>query len=221
MDSNDDAMSHSRALFLENSSSLPIEPSTPSPANGTNTTNNSWLGLDSTQILIIFLIIVFAVLILFLFVYYYIIKSMRPKSAGKNVPKSASGSSNDDKGRNIFAQPERQMAVDQSGRHPPPRTSEPDQSSGQATAPTVVVPSQGNQTQPPSATVAKPSGSEAPPQAANPQLSKKSSSSGRARERGKPAPSVSSEPAREEGHHDHHTVVGALAGLRDTLRETR
>lgn len=83
------------------------------------TNEMSWLGMDSTQVLIIFLVVVFLVLIVFLLLYYYLIKGMKskgPPSQSHVGHKSASGSMDGEKQRNIFANPERQLAVDQSTR---------------------------------------------------------------------------------------------------------
>lgn len=92
---------------------------TQSSTNGTgNSQSPGWLGLDSTQILIIFLIVVFGVLIIFLLIYYYVIKGMR-HNAQERLARSASGSIGEEKARNIFANPERQLAVDQSTRANP------------------------------------------------------------------------------------------------------
>lgn len=76
----------------------------------------TFLGLDTTYVLIVFLIVVFTVLILFLLLYHFVIKRMRQKSISKIAQKSASGSIADERARNIFAHPERQLAVDQSTR---------------------------------------------------------------------------------------------------------
>lgn len=95
------------------------DPSTATPPLDPGTSNNGtggWLGLDSTQILVIFLIIVAAVLVIFLLIYYYVIKGMRQRNVNKLVQKSASGSIGEEKARNIFANPERHLAVDQSTR---------------------------------------------------------------------------------------------------------
>lgn len=85
--------------------------------------STKWLGLDSTQILIIFLVIVFVVLVLFLLIYYFVIKGMKQRasvSQGRLAQKSTSGSTDGEKQRNIFAHPERQLAVDQSTRRTSP-----------------------------------------------------------------------------------------------------
>lgn len=93
--------------------------------NGTNHTSSAnngtggWLGLDSTQVLIIFLIIVAFVLVIFLLIYYYVIKGMRKRSVNRLLQKSASGSIGEERARNIFANPERQLAVDQSTKMNP------------------------------------------------------------------------------------------------------
>lgn len=75
-----------------------------------------WLGMDSTQVLIVFLIAVFLILVVFLLLYYYVIKGMKQRVTPTQNQKSTSGSMDGEKQRNIFAHPERQLAVDQSTR---------------------------------------------------------------------------------------------------------
>jgi len=87
-------------------------------------TNKSPDPSTSVQVLIIFLVAVFAILILFLFVYFYLVKGSRSELplhiAERTIHKSISGSvTDDDRSRNIFSHPEKQMAVDQSTRNSP------------------------------------------------------------------------------------------------------
>lgn len=75
---------------------------------------------SSVQVLVIFLVAVFGILVLFLFVYFYLVKGSRTESGQERaLQKSTSGSITDDGARNIFAHPEKQMAVDQSTRASP------------------------------------------------------------------------------------------------------
>lgn len=141
------------AIPLANDSTDGSEPSstTPPPATGNGT--GGWLGLDSTQVLIIFLIIVAAVLVIFLLIYYYVIKGMRQRTVNKLVvQKSASGSIGEEKARNIFAHPERHLAVDQSTRMNPDSPASVGSLEQQKTPPTSsekeVIPPQAQSSQP-------------------------------------------------------------------------
>lgn len=214
-----------------------------STANGTG----GWLGLDSTQVLIIFLIIVAAVLVIFLLIYYYVIKGMRKRSVNRLLQKSASGSIGEEKARNIFANPERQLAVDQSTKmnpDSPASASSYDQqqpSSAPVSAEKEDLASKNHPSHPSSvsntsdgqmSTALTPVGSRHPSQISGKQgskinlqfiqsdsqmskadkkasNSKKSNSSGK-RQRGKSG----------ENQTTYHGVSGALAGVRNALKDT-
>ena len=79
---------------------------------------------DPSTLLIIFIAIVFVVLTVFILLYYYCVRNMKSSSdLNRQTHKSTSGSIMDEKSRNIFAHPERQLAVDQSFRTSPSASS--------------------------------------------------------------------------------------------------
>lgn len=199
-------------------------------ANATDTTGATstyWWGLDSTQILIIFLTLVFAVLIIFLLVYYYCIRGMRQNSTSNRLAlKSASGSIGEDKSRNIFAHPEKQLAVDQSTRANP---NSPASSDAEAAPPQQPV----NIANLPSAKQQQQQGGQASPSPmTNTSASGGPSSSSQAStpRQLEPAPAAARNKSHSSSKNKNKTneestgrlgVLGALAGLRDTLKDTR
>lgn len=215
-----------------------------SSVNQTNN-NGTWiLGLDTTKILIIFLIIVFLVLIFFLLLYHFIIKKMRQKSISKIAHKSASGSIADEKARNIFAHPERHLAVDQSTRNltnsPASTNDNNDQQSlvvvggaggSQAVPSPAPVANQAAPTTSSTAT-AEPNKDQSSKGKDKNLDSKKSGSLGRSKPvqvhqhaphqtqhaAQHPAPQESSVSNRSQRNHG--SLTGALAGIRDTLKDT-
>lgn len=218
------------------------KPPTNGTADGTNSNSSTWWGLDSTQILIIFLTVVFAVLIVFLLIYYYCIRGMRQTSVNRiQAQKSASGSIGEDRSRNIFAHPDKQLAVDQSTRNNP--------NSPASASATDVTPADQQQQQQQQANVPQPASlanlpgansnhlpgaaqaadqttptpPSPPPSAANPESSKqqvaqKHADSSRQK-------SGSSGSKRNKAHDDssRHSagLRGSLTGLANTLRDTR
>lgn len=195
----------------------------------TNTTTDDeevFAGLDATQILIIFLIIAFGLIIVFLMFYYC--SSRKQKSSnrrGSSRKPVNSNPQNDDRSHNMVAHPERQVATDQPKiiSQSPSSTSqqsEPEQIAEQPTnltpqAPIAQVePSKPpNDSDPPSIKVV-PKQSEATqvktiPKQVDTSLKKKSNSNSK-KERNRMA----------EPYDIHHSMVGTLAGLRDTLKES-
>lgn len=71
------------------------------------------------KLLIIFILVLIGALSIFVIVYYYCVRGLRSSNLAQHAQKSTSGSIADEKSRNIFAHPERQLAVDQSTRASP------------------------------------------------------------------------------------------------------
>lgn len=182
-------------------------------ANDTNATSNNGANSESkhtwgtTQIMIVFLIIVFAVLIAFLVVYYYFIRRMKSRAIARVTNKSVSGSISEDKGRNIFANPERHLAVDQSVRNSPGNSSLPSDTSSQ------------NGSHPPTAG-AQPTNSKAsaPVATAQPTTSKTSAPVVAKASPEPTEPSKKSTKSSSKGRN--FNVAGTLAGLRDIFKES-
>lgn len=200
--------------LVDNSSTLITTTTTAIPeSNGNKTTGGTYfLSSDTTKILIVFLVVVFLILIAFLLLYHFVIKRMRQRSISKLTLKSASGSLADEKARNIFAHPERQLAVDQSTRMnsaspttPSEASSEPqNQQSG----------TKQQQSNAPSGNGARESQLTRSPKSKEriePESSRKSGSSGKNRSKSDRQVNTTT---------NQHSIMGALAGIRDTLKET-
>lgn len=212
------------AVILKNSTTQ-ADNSTDTGSGGTSKPDTaSGGGLTSTQLLIIFLVVVFAVLIIFLLVYHYFIKGMRQRSGSKHLAqKSASGSIGEGRDRNIFAHPERHLAVDQSTRtnpHSPASTaSETDQNQVHASASGFQQPVHlANLTE-------RPSAPQQAQQVANNNPSGNRISTAASQQ---PMEQAKDKKSQSEGKKkrlqltqaDPHSILGTLASLRDTLKET-
>lgn len=103
----------------------PTTPVSPTNSTITNSDPNARTQYDSMKLLAIFVLIVFFVLGLFILIYYYFVKRLKSDQVTRVPMKSTSGSITDEKARNIFAHPERHLAVDQSRRSSPPAESTP------------------------------------------------------------------------------------------------
>ena len=206
--------------------------------------NSTVKQLTSTQLLIIFLVVVFAVLILFLLIYYYFVKNMANEKSKRPTVKSTSGSISEEKQRNIFAHPERHLAVDHSLRASPSSATNTSSSVQQTTSavgpneqPSAVgqhstTPSQAlihKQVEPPNQ-VAAPGNqmSNAADQQQQLQLNKQQQQQPTTRTQVTQKADKSltrktksnSHSKRKSDGKKHSPLVGALAGIRDTIRES-
>lgn len=209
-----------------------------------NEDNDTIAGLTTTQIVIVFLIFVFALIILFLLLYYCTTRSSKQRSIRRQVEAQKSISSSsvyDEKPQTIFDHPERQLAVDQSVRTDPNSPASINQSSD----PEVSSPSSQNQSAPqavnqktlntetsPAPAKTVPKYQDSPPTrfpqeqqvSSSPKLPLKPAEKILVKEvvapRKPKTPPRKKERSKSFESSENHTMIGTLANLRDTLKES-
>lgn len=171
------------------------------------------VGPDSVQILIIFLVVVFIVLILFLLIYYYVVKGLPSDSTGQTSP-----STNDpERGGNPSGQPERQSAMESVKVTSTTASNETVAKVSQKSQPISTGTSRSSQSVAVVSTGQKSSQAAPTGQVTGFNeivLTKKSASAGKKQN------NKTSDMNTGTQEHRFHTVVGTLANLRETLKET-
>lgn len=201
--------------LIKDNSKIKLNPINYEARTNETATDDKNDAVETTKILIVFLIIVFVVLTTFLLLYYYCIRGMKSKPLSRMTNKSVSGSINDEKNRNIFANPQRHLAVDQSLRQSPSTSSE--HSSPISSNPPIIASQQRTSEQAPQ------QASQQAPQQVQQQASDNSASTVASKTTSEPAvvePSKTKRSNSSSKGRGRTNVAGTLAGLRDVLKES-